>query len=222
MISKPNKTENKNKYKIGDEITLCKKMLLHDFIYSEYFGKNSPQQQYCICFWKVKNNIKLSKYIDNYSSDTIYLINKFTEKKQIYIPYSLDVKYRIEIFDKINTFINRIEFIKESKENYFMPSLTKLDDYIEFILNIDEIDKVLLYDIYTGNIDINILKTILPKWVINNTILKRNSTRVDREISLIYGCIVGRLIENDISKLKYIKQKFPNIFISNLDGKVIY
>ena len=39
--------------------------------------------------------------------------------------------------------------------------------------------------------------------------------------NLIEGILVGREYEKDQSKLKKIKQLIPNVYICNLDGKVI-
>ena len=57
----------------------------------------------------------------------------------------------------------------------------------------------------------------------------RNASTTDREsaiifglpISLIEGIFIGRKTENDINALNYIKEKLPNCYICNLDGKVI-
>ena len=57
----------------------------------------------------------------------------------------------------------------------------------------------------------------------------RTPQTTDRESSiffglpptLIEGVLVGRKIENDIDKLNYIKNKLPDCYICNLDGKVI-
>jgi len=39
--------------------------------------------------------------------------------------------------------------------------------------------------------------------------------------SLIEGVFVGRKIEKDLKALEYIKNKLPDCYICNLDGKVI-
>ncbi len=233
-------------YKLGDYITLQKNSLIHGigsfnfdiinsikkhgFIFNEYFGNNVIQQKLCVCFWIVKNDIKLSDYILNYSGETIHYYNRFSKKnRQIYIPYNTDVSDRIKLFNKCNGLNNKIEFVRDSKESQFLPTLKKKDDYIAFVLKNDLTSKVLPYNIYTGNINKECLKSFLPNWVIKTTIEKRNSTRTDHEIALIYGlpssliegCIVGKLIEKDLDKIKYIKDTFPNIYIANLDGKAI-
>ncbi len=238
--------KSKNKYKVGDSVILNKNSLIHGisnfdfkkiegidtygFIFSEFFDFNVVQQKLCVCFWVVKEEIKLSDYIKNYSGETIHYYNRLTKNnKQIYIPHGTDVSDRIKLFNMCNKVINKIEFVRDSKETQFLPSLKKNDDYLGFILNSDLTNKVLSFDIYNGSIDKEILKSFLPDWVIKNTIEKRNNTRTDHEIALIYGlpkeliegCIVGRTLENDIEKLKYIRRIFPDIYISNLNGKVI-
>lgn len=39
--------------------------------------------------------------------------------------------------------------------------------------------------------------------------------------TLIEGVFVGRKIEDDGNALKYIKEKLPDCYICNLDGKII-
>jgi hypothetical protein len=64
---------------------------------------------------------------------------------------------------------------------------------------------------------------------INNDRVNRDASTTDREsaimfglpISLIEGVFVGRKIEKDKDALKHIKEKLPDCYICNLDGKVI-
>ena len=87
-----------------------------------------------------------------------------------------------------------------------------------------------LYDIYNGDLSTNELSVFLPEWVINRTIKKKIPTQTDHEIAILYGLpsniiegiIVGRLVESNKDSLKLIKTTFPNRYICNIDGKVIF
>ncbi len=239
-------TFNSHNYSIGDEVVLDRGTLLHGiksfniekirgikengFLFSEYFGKEVTQQKYCVCFWVINDEITLKEYINKYSAETIHLQNRITKKyKQIYIPYNCDVRDRQRIFKSINNFIYSIDFVRDSKENQFLPSLNKTDDYVGFILNNTFTDKIKKYDIYNGSISIDELSCFLPEWVINNTIKKKIPTQTDHEIAILYGLpsniiegiMVGRLLETNEEKLKLLKKYFPDCYICNVDGHVI-
>ena len=247
IYKKMEKATIKNTYKIGDNVVLKKDSLLHGiksfdenkidsikkngFLFGEYFKKEVSQQKYCVCFWIMNDEIKLKDYINNYSAETIHLQNRITKKyKQIYIPYNFDVKDRQALFKKINNFIYSIVFVRDSKENQFLPSLNKQDDYIGFILDNSYTDIIKKYDIYNGCLSLEELSSFLPEWVINKTIKKKMPTQTDHELSIIYGLpsnliegvIVGKIIERDKNKIKYLKTRFPNCYICNLNGKVIF
>ena len=233
-------------YSIGDDVFLEKGTLLHGiksfnvekikgikkngFLFGEYFGKEVAQQKYCVCFWVMNDKTSIKEYVNKYSSETIHLQNRITKKyKQIYIPFNYDVRDRQKMFKSINNFIYSIIFVRDSKENQFLPSLNKTDDYIGFILRNSFTDKIKEYDIYDGNLSTNELSVFLPEWVINKTIKKKIPTQTDHEIAVLYGLpsniiegiIVGRLVESNKDSLKSIKTIFPNCYICNIDGKVI-
>ena len=236
-----------NKYKTGDDVILSKGTLLHGIksynldiienikengiILAEYRGQSVPQQKYCVCFWIMNKDTKLFDYIDYYSGDTIYLKNRFRHKfKNIYIPFS-SYDGRDEIFNNINKFKYKVYFVRESKENRFMPTMSKKnkDDYIAFIINNKYTNEIINYDLYQGKIDINIIKKFIPEWAVKVSILNKLPTQTDHEISITFGLpsnmiegiLVGRLIETDKEKLKELKKIFSNCYICNLDGKVI-
>lgn len=234
-------------YSIGDDVLLEKGALLHGiksfnvekiksikkngFLFSEYFGKEVAQQKYCVCFWVMNDKTSIKEYVNKYSAETIHLQNRITKKyKQIYIPFNFDVSDRQRMFKSINNFIYSINFVRDSKENQFLPSLNKTDDYIGFILRNAFTDRIKKYDIYDGNLSINELSAFLPEWVINKTIKKKLPTQTDHEIAVLYGLpsnviegiIVGRLVESNQDSLKLIKTTFPNCYICNIDGKVIF
>ena len=236
-----------NSYKLGDDVILNKGTLLHGIksfskdkiesiknngiILAEYRGQSVPQQKYCVCFWIMNEKIKLYDYINYYSGDTIYLKNRFCHKfNNIYIPFS-SYDGRYDIFNKINKFKYKIYFVRESKENRFMPtlSLKNKDDYMAFIINNKYTKEIIDYDLYQGKIDINIIKRFIPEWAVKISILNKLPTQTDHELSIIFGLpsnliegiLVGRLVEEDKNKLEMIKKAFPNCYICNLDGKVI-
>ena len=70
---------------------------------------------------------------------------------------------------------------------------------------------------------------LYPKYILKQDRINRNASTTDREsvimfglpASLIEGIFVGRKIENDEKSLNYIKDKLPDCYICNLDGKVI-
>ena len=236
-----------NQYKVGDEVLLNRGTLLHGMksyskeklenikkdgiIFAEYRGVSVPQQKYCVCFWVMNKNTKLSEYIDYYSGDTIYLKERFRNKfSNIYIPYS-SYDGRSDIFNKINKLKYKIFFVRESKENRFMPSfsLKNQDDYIAFILNNKYTDKIIEYDLYQGKINLDTIKKFIPEWAVKMSIINKLPTQTDHEFSITFGLpsnmiegiLVGRLIEKDKNSLKEIKDIFANSYICNLDGKVI-
>lgn len=238
------------KYKVGDEVNLDKGTLLHGIksytkeklecikkdgiVFPEYRGINSSGQKYCVCFWIINDDTKLKEYVNYYSGDSIFLEKRFQKRKykQVYIPKN-PFDGRETIFNKINKFKYKILYVHESKENRFMPSLTNwnkaADDYIAFIINNKYTNKLLDYDIYQRKIPIEIMQKFIPKWAINNFVYKKVCTMTDHEIALIFGLpsnliegiLVGKLIENNETKLNEIKEIFSNCYISNLEGKVI-
>ena len=114
-----------------------------------------------------------------------------------------------------------------------MPSLSYWekgqDDYIAFILNNKYTDRIMEYDIYQGNIKLDIIKKFIPSWAVENTIINKLPTQTDHELSIIFGLpsnliegiLVGRLLEKNVPILEEIKSIFQNCYICNLDGKVI-
>ena len=181
----------------------------------------------------MNNDIKLSNYINYYSGDTIFLKERFKNKySNVYIPCN-PYDGRNEIFKKINKLKYKIYYVHESKENRFMPSLSYWekgqDDYIAFILNNKYTDRIMEYDIYQGNIKLDIIKKFIPSWAVENTIINKLPTQTDHELSIIFGLpsnliegiLVGRLLEKNVPILEEIKSIFQNCYICNLDGKVI-
>ena len=134
-----------------------------------------------------------------------------------------------KLFKKINRFLYSLVFVRPSKENFFLPSLKKQDDYVAFIINNNFTNDILKYDIYNGDISLDELINFLPNWVIERTVKKRIPTQTDHELAIIYGLpsnmfegiMVGRIIERDLDKIEFLKNLFPDCYICNVDGKVI-
>ena len=97
-----------------------------------------------------------------------------------------------------------------------------------------EYAKKLAYnDVWNLDFDEEIIKPFIDyRYVdkfINEDRINRTSATTDRESaimfglpsSLIEGVFVGRIIEKDKEAIKHIKEKLPDCYICNLDGKVI-
>jgi hypothetical protein len=247
------KEENisKNKYSVGEEVFLKKGTFLHGifgeldnfdftvengFIATEFTGEIRPNK---ICnsvgMWNIKEDMKLSDYINQYSGFTIsYSIGRGPGSKIIseLIPYHK--------FDEVTESINNREDVwsywgDKTKEVSFIPSLVSNKRQIAFILNMesDYAKKLAYNDVWNLDFDSEIIKPFLDyryaDEFIDNDRINRNSSTTDRESaimfglpkSLIEGVFVGRKIEKDEYALKHIKDKLPDCYICNLDGKVI-
>ncbi len=246
-----NKSIEKTKYNTGDEVKLSKGTFIHGifgeldnfdftinngFIATDFTDKPRPNK---ICnsvgMWNIKEDILLKDYINEYSGFTIsYSVGRGPDAKIVskLIPYHK--------FDEITEMINNDDNIwsywgDKTKEVSFIPSLVSNKRQIAFILNMNsDYAKELSYnDVWNLNFDEEILKPFIDyrylEKFISNDRLNRDSSTTDREsaimfglpASLIEGVFVGRKIENDNSALNYIKEKLPECYICNLDGKVI-
>ena len=100
-------------------------------------------------------------------------------------------------------------------------------------MNSNYAKKMSYNDVWNLEFDEETLKPFLDYRYVEKFIeqdrINRNASTTDREsaimfglpASLIEGIFVGRKIENDEKSLKYIKEKLPDCYICNLDGKVI-
>lgn len=191
----------------------------------------------CVSVWNLKDDYKLSDYINCYSGGTIkyseLLINNEysnTSKTEI-IPFNKmsDIKYYI-IKNQC-----RMWTIEQTKEARFMPSLIQDKVEIAIIYNNNEcINKLLSGDILNSdNIDDKTVKELINKdYDINSFINGRHNKDdffTDRESAVLFGIpsnfiegiLVGRMYEKDNNILNEIKRLLPNCYICNLDGKVI-
>ena len=232
------KTENK--YNIGDDVILNKNHLLHGIrdkvdlleIFSErgiisndYLTKEISSHAfiYNSGFWNVKNEISLKDFIINYSG----MVAKYNDVWE-QVPY----KKLDEFVEKMRTSNAWLWTAESSMEIRFMPSLAKDKNQIAFILDTS-------HPLATKLKENSIFKNEkLDKYkysFIHEKAIKdfENGFKLDafeRADYIIFGfpknCIegvlVGRIVENNEDYLKQIKELFPNCYICNLDGKVIY
>lgn len=246
-----NQNIEKTKYNIGDDVKLSKGTFIHGifgeldnfeftvnngFIATDFTDQPRPNK---ICnsvgMWNIKEDMLLKDYIISYSGFTItYSIGRGPDSKTIskLIPYHK--------FDEVTEKINNDEKIwtywgDKTKEVSFIPSLVSDKRQIAFILNMkSNYAKELSYnDVWNLDFDEEVLKSFLDYRYVEKFIstdrLNRNASTTDREsaimfglpASLIEGVFVGRKIEKDQSALKLIKEKLPDCYICNLEGKVI-
>ena len=229
-----------SKYNIGDNVILNKNHLLHGIgkhidiinvfaergIVSQDYLDDSSNHAFCYesAFWSVNKEISLKQFIKNYSG----IVAKYNNNCE-QIPYGeLD-----NFVEKMKDVDHWLWTAESSMEIRFMPSLARNTNQIGFI-------------VYTEN---EISQRIKNNSVFKNTFNKEYALEFVNEKSkekfiqegfvadffqradyiifglpknCIEGILVGRLVENNIDYLNQIKQLFPNCYICNLDGKVVY
>lgn len=237
----------KNKYEIGDDVYLKKGTFLHGlggnpdafdwvvengFIGNDFNGRSKNKIFNSIGMWNIKEDCYLRDYIRFYSGAVIkYEKGRGPGAVRYYdvVPYGEVEKNLIKY--------NNMEdvwtwFADQTKEIRFMPSLASDKVQIGFILNMksDYAKKMAFADVFNEEFDEDVLKYFcLPGFL--EELLNEPITPVttDRESAiffglparLIEGLIVGRVFEKDEKRLKYIKDKLPDCYICNVDGKVI-
>ena len=122
---------------------------------------------------------------------------------------------------------------EQTKEVRFIPSLFSDKNQIAFILNMesDYAKECAKYDVWNPNFRTeDIMKYFCSKYFLPEMLEgKFNAATTDRESAIIFGLpskliegvLVGKKIENDNIALSYIKDKLPDCYICNLEGKVI-
>lgn len=228
----------KHNYKKGDNIILNNYNYLHgignnvdniNFIAEKgilskeatgLFGNHAFM--FVVGLWKVKSKISLKEYIENYSGIVAHVNNKNWQ-----VPYK-----------KLDEFVEKMKEVdhwkwsaESSMEIRFMPSLARDINQIGFILNLgSEYGKKLLEnDINSINFNKDISKNFLRKDLKEDFFTKKDNDFLERASYVIFGInkcfiegiIVGRNYEVDKDKLELLKKLFPNVYICNLDGKVI-
>jgi hypothetical protein len=241
----------KNKYSVGEDVFLNKGTFMHGilgdldafdytvnngFISTNFTGDQRSNKIFnSVGFWNIREDMLLKDYINLYSGFTLsYSIGRGPDASMetILVPYHK--------FDEVTEEINNREDVwmywgDQTKEVRFMPSLVSSKRQIAFILNMDsEYAKELSYnDVWNLSFDKETVAPFLNEKYIDTFIEKDRihptAATTDREsaimfglpISLVEGVFVGRKIENDEVALNHIKEKLPDCYICNLDGKVI-
>lgn len=235
----------KHQYQIKDDVLLKKGTFIHGvrqgyenldsiiengFLSSNIQNFNAKAQKtpYCISMWNIKEDILLKDYINLYSGMTIKYTDFNDNPTTKLVPYN-KLDEEIENSRTMNIWMWSAE---QTKEIRFLPSLIRDDNQIAFILNTDNdyAKKIIKNDIFSLEFDKKILKNFISKWFIENFIyIKRDDFTTNRESAIIFGIpscfiegvLVGRKLENDKKQLEIIKEKLPQCYICNLNGKII-
>lgn len=237
----------KNKYNVGDSVFLKKHTFMHgirggldnfDWViengfvamdFSEPTTMNKIKNS--IGMWNIQNDCFLKDYINLYSGGTIMFWQRCNPSGNRYVmaPFGC--------IDKVLEENKDTDYwgwdIHQNKEVSFMPSLARDINQIAFILNMesDYAKEISYADVFNYDIDHDTLKYFLdekfyPKFIAET---ERTPLTTDRESSIMFGLpirlvegvLVGRKIENDSNSLAHIKEKLPDCYICNIDGKVI-
>ena len=236
-----------NNYKIGDDVKLKKETLLHgtyknidglkeilkDGLISSWFidGRGSKYPS-SVGVWNLKQDYLLKDYINYYSGGTVRYFNHMDSQKET----------EVIPFDKMDKFIANfiskkylVWQMEQTKEARFMPSLVQDIVQIGIIFNADNkyVKDLLKGDVLNPqNLNDELVKDFVNENYYNQFIKDRISKDdffTDRESAILFGIpanfiegiLVGRKYENDNKVLKEIKALIPNVYICNLDGKVI-
>ncbi|MBQ3511614.1 MAG: hypothetical protein IJA30_04885 [Bacilli bacterium] len=246
-------TENnfsKNKYNIGDNVVLKKGTYIHGipgyldnfdwiiengFIGNDFTNRSVANKiKSSIGMWKIKEDILLKDYVNNYSGFTIvYTIGRGPGSKEVseLIPYHKFDEYTEKINDDENIWMY---WGDQTKEVRFLPSLVANKRQLAFILNMENAlaKELVKLDVWDPSLKEETVKPFIDYRYFEKFLkerLNRNALTTDRETaimfglppSLIEGIFVGRILEKDKDALAYIKSKLPDCYICNLDGKVI-
>ena len=238
----------KNKYNLGDEVSLKKGTFIHGipglldnfnwvldngFVSSNFSGTTKKNKYFHnVGVWNIQKDCLLKDYIQSYSGTTIgYTIGRGPESKKesILVPYK-------EFENTIEKLNNDPEiwmwYGEQTKEIRFIPSLASNKIQIAFILNTESnyAKSLSQADLFNPKMTKDILKYFIVEQILDEFIQEpHNCFTTNRESaimfglpsSLIEGILVGRTLEKDIESLNYIKNKLPDCYICNLDGKVI-
>ena len=240
----------KNKYHVGEEVKQKKGTYMHgisglldnfDWIVENGFISNDFTEEnihnkirHSIGMWVIQKDCLLKDYIKDYSGFTItYTIGRGPGSKEVtkLIPYHK--------FDEVTEKINDDENIwmywgDQTKEIRFMPSLVANKRQIAFILNMesDYAKEMIKADVWNIELVEEELKEFLDYRYYENFLkerVNRTAQTTDRESAIIFGLpssliegvLVGRKLEQDKDSLKHIKEKLPDCYICNVDGKII-
>ena len=237
----------KHKYKIWDLVKLKKWTLLHwtykNIEWLKLIAKNwlitgqfenwrSWKYLYSVGVWNLKKDYLLKDYINFYSGWTIKYWNmSFSEYKTQVIPF--------DKMDKITDNIVKNKkirwYIEQTKEARFMPSLVQNEVQIWIIFDWNNLQSKNLVKMDILNSDAINDKDV--ESFVNQEIYKQFLTErknkddffTDRESAILFWLpsnliewiLVWRKYEKSKKILKLIIKLLPNVYICNLDGKVV-
>ena len=240
----------KNKYAIGDDVFLKKGTHIHgisglldnfDWIVENGFIGNDFTTPFIqnkiknsIGMWDIKKDCYLRDYINEYSGFTIvYTIGRGPGSKEIseLIPYHKFDEFTEELNDREDVWMF---WGDQTKEVRFIPSLVANKRQIAFILNMDSdyAKELVKADVWNTEFDGDMLKEFIDYRYYEKFLkerFERTAMTTDRETAIMFGLpakliegvFVGRKVEQDEEMLRHIKNKLPDCYICNLDGKVI-
>lgn len=214
------------------------KEILKDGLISSWFidGRISKYPS-SVGIWNLKKDYYLKDYIDLYSGGTIMYCGVFEngkdtqQNKTEVIPYT-EMTNIIDMVSKVDCHMWTLEQTKEAR---FMPSLVQDRVQIGIIFNGSNkyLAELLKGDILNpNNINDNDVKPFINQDYYEKFIKNRKSKDdffTDRESAVLFGIpsnfiegiLVGRKYENDNKILAELKTLLPDVYICNLDGKVI-
>jgi len=237
----------KHNYKIGDNVLLKKGTFLHGtyrnmeglkdivnqgLIASWFIDGRISKYPSSVGVWNLKQDYQLIDYINFYSGGTIRYFNQQDDKKETEVIEYNDVK---NLMNKVIEKNYLVWHLEQTKEARFLPSLVQSKVQIGIIFNVE--NKYAL-ELLKGDIlnplninDENVKDFVNDSYYEQFIIDRKNKDDffTDRESAILFGLpsnliegiLVGREYENDKYKLKEIKNILPNVYICNLDGKVI-
>ncbi len=233
------KSLKRTKYKVGDNVSLPANTYLHGFgdslevfdiiaenglINKDYeFGKTNHFTHHTVSLWHIRKKISLANYIVKYSGMSVEYNSKFEM-----IPYG-ELDNFVEKMKKIPHWSWRAE---SSMEIRFMPSLAKDKNQLALIINGRDksLKDYFAKDLINKDFDFEIAKNFLNEKQQSRTPEElRNAPGIQRIAYLLFGIpkslfegvLVGRKFEKNKNILRHIKEKLPDCYICNLDGKVI-
>ena len=214
------------------------KEILKDGLISSWFinGRLSKYPS-SVGIWNLKKDYYLKDYIDFYSGGTIMYCGVFEngkdtqQNKTEVIPYT-EMNNIIDIVSKVDCHMWTLEQTKEAR---FMPSLVQDRVQIGIIFNGSNkyLEELLKGDILNpNNITDDDVKPFINQDYYEKFIKNRkykDDFFTDRESAILFGIpsnfiegiLVGKKYENDNKILVELKTLLPDVYICNLDGKVI-
>ena len=234
-------TFKNTKYKVGDSVILTPNTYLHGFgndikifdlfadrglINKDYeFGASKHFTHHTVSLWHIRKKIKLADYIVNYSGMSVRYEGKYEM-----IPYGkLD-----QFVEKMRKTPHWLWEAESTMEIRFMPSLARDKNQLAFIINGRDknLKSYFSNDLINEDFDFELANDFISfKTEKSKEMFKSDRSGGDKgrcayvvfaiPKSLFEGVLVGRKFEKNKKVLKHIKEKLPNCYICNLDGKVL-